>query len=260
MKFIFISFFILSQSLALDCPDGTYEVKVDLSFSEKLVKFCQKNVNGKYVKHGPEQTFDMSGNIISEKFFINNIESNPNTPQENISGNDFCNGEQDYVKEVVKSLFVNDSNIFDKENELVIRKCEDCCRGYPKKRLNFFFKNKPFTNSLKFKKQCDFQGDLIFQYDKRVDTEFKLKGQPNYDHLKISYLITKSKKGKIIILNVKLLNGEFSKNDSENFLKFSAIQEYEVDTALLLMSKGSKGFYSNPPIVKIIQIGDKICH
>ena len=32
------------------------------------------------------------------KFVINNIESNPNTPQEKIAEDDPCNGEQDYIK------------------------------------------------------------------------------------------------------------------------------------------------------------------
>ena len=259
MRILIFLLFISFQCFSIECPDGAYEVGVDLSFSQKRVKFCQKSIDGRLVKHGPEKIFDMSGKIISEKYFINNIESSPPKKNKDVSNDDICNGEQDYIRKVVKSLFVNDMNIFYKENELVVGKCTDCCRGYPKKRLNFFLKNKPFTNSLVFKKQCYFQGDLIFNYDRLVDTKFKLKGQLNYDHLKISYLITKLKKGKKIVLKVNILNGEFSKSDNKNFLKFSALQEYEIDTELLLISRGAKGLFSNPPTIKIIQLGDKTC-
>ena len=80
----------------------------------------------------------MNGKTISEKYFINDVESAPPKMIKNVN-TDICNGEQDYIRKVVKSLFVNDMNIFYKENELVVGKCTDCCRGYPKKRLNFFF-------------------------------------------------------------------------------------------------------------------------
>ena len=258
MKIIILILFTSLQCFGLECPDGAYEVEVDLLFSQKKVKFCQRSFKGRLVKHGPEKTFDMNGKTISEKYFINNVESAPPKMIENVS-TDICNGEQDYIRKVVKSLFVNDMNIFYKENELVVGKCTDCCRGYPQKRLNFFLKNKPFTNSLVFKKQCYFQGDLIFNYDRRVDTKFRLKGQLNYDHLKISYIITKLKKGKRIVLKVNILNGEFSKSDNKNFLKFSALQDFEIDTELLLISRGAKGLYSNPPTIKIIQLNDKTC-
>ena len=259
MKVLLLIFMISFPIYGVDCPGNTDLVEVDLSYSGKKVKFCQKSLNGELVKHGPEEILDLKNNVISKKYFINNVESE--FPLEKIEPRelDFCDGEQFYIKKLLKSLFVNDHGVFDHEKEHVIVKSKTGCRAYSGKRLKFFVNGVPYTNPLKFGDQCNFQGDLYFGLDKKIDASISLRGEASYDHLKISYIITKMSKGDKIQLKLNVIDGEFSKKQSINILKFSATQDYEIDTNLLLMSRGKKGVFSDSPIVKIKQLNEKKC-
>ena len=259
MKLFFLILLIPLQCFGLTCPDGSYIVEVDLSFSGKKVKFCQKYLDGKLIKYGHEEIYDLSGKLISEKYFINNVEGDPPEKFEKDQTLDVCSGQQEYIRDIVRSLFVSDFGVLDNKNEYIIAKSKKGCPGHPKRRLKFFLYDKSFVNHLSFSEFCHFQGDIFFNLNKKIETEFKLQAQVMYDHFKLSYLITKLNQGKKIILKLNILDGEFTKKDSKNILKFSALQDFEVDSELILLSRGTKGFYSNPPVIKIKQLNEMKC-
>ena len=263
MKYSFyFALFLTVKAFSIECPDGAYEVKVDLSFSNKKVIFCQKSLRGSLVKHGPEIIFDLSGKELSRNFYKDGIKSTGPTKVSKGEEQSICKGSQEFVRNMIKNLFVNNMDVLSVKKEHKIMKSKrgsGLCRGYPRERLKFFLHGTPFLKKVDYDKQCPFQGEIPFVFDKNVTTEINLRGELNYNQVKMEYKIVKQKVGKIIRLSLNILEAELVKLNTPNYLKFEATQRFEVDIEKIMRTRGTEGFFSYPPYLKILKLNDISC-
>ncbi len=251
-KNLLIIFIFASKTYGLECPSDAYQVDVDISFSQKKTSFCQKSYNGEFVKHGPEITFDLKGNILEENYYDHDSKvAKPleKTPSDGVDSP--CKWGEEYARKMMEGLFVSDISSFFSKKERTVMKCKKCCKAFPKKRINFFISGKPYTNKLGEREDCKFKGDLIFKFDEKIKTEFEIRNELFFDKLKISYELTKNVKNKVTEVKATILKGELSHKNNEKRVVFSGEQVFEIKSGELMTNGGRRGLYSQPLKIKI---------
>ena len=191
------TYFLINSTFAAKCPPGTTPINVNVSSTGKRIDFCQINVNGKLLKHGPEKTYNNSGSLIQTRYFVLGKKSTAKALMNYVNNNGIprhTSGPKNSIPpmaiEAVKVLFkaimpfMRDEGQFQKFN---VRGC----KNYQKQWVEVFLTNRKQDFTYNFKSGCDIQGVIKALPGRKVKMNLKLRNVGVFERteLDISYFM-----------------------------------------------------------------------
>jgi hypothetical protein len=198
VKYLFIFLFVLilqNSSWAVTCPENSYEVNYNSSTNQTNIDFCQYGTYGNYIKNGPEVITDLTtGKIISQKNYKDGVETKAialikeNGPSSCQKELEFFEGFYKELKATIFSLvgLQIEKNVI--SFDIGIGKCPHDANN----RLNFMFKNIPYSWKMTIKNKCFFEGSIDFEFDKDKNSQLIFSNINNFNKLNLNYKIIKN--------------------------------------------------------------------
>ena len=237
----------------IKCPEESMLVDFVVSFSKERMQSCQKKVGDKYLKHGPEIIYNPDGSVKSKNYYLDDVQSDAHSSAS--SKMTLENQKNEIQKEVDQVLNILIEHVligasFSKKIDIIDGNggCPDSAIS----RLQFVMKGVPYTNTIKFRRQCFFAGDYRYEFDKKLTATFKVDNVFGYDRVVFDYLISKTTKEGITNITTELLKGEFTSSSKKNF-KFKAYVSYKLNLQEVVISAGKKGVEIETATVDIFE-------
>lgn len=263
--FIFCFFLLAPTTLVLakdsTCPKDTTLVSLELPSSGDKLEFCQRNFNGKLLKHGPYKRTSAAGIVLEDKYYIQGELGKK--PLKKIAPKKKENSEcAEFKKYIMWALNPDMANKTEKVTHKTHRKIINdprLCRGYPRQRLNFIIKGNPFNSVWKYREKCHIKGK--FKYKEGVKLKAKFKTRPPFlvDTIDFDYTLKRSQEGTSYSVTLDVTNGRMTKEGREGSVDFSFSQKSTVNLIDLRNSGGREGVYSEEPNVKITKAFKESC-
>ncbi len=258
---ISIALFYFSSALALECPPTTTLVSLELPSSGDKLEFCQKNFNGKLLKHGPYKRTSASGVVTENKYYTQG-ELGKHPPKKVVQKkkvNTECADFKKAIEWVLNPVEAKATEEGDHKTHRRVVRDRRLCRGYPRERLNFVMKGIPFNMTWKYKEKCHIQGTLKLKEDVPLKANYMTRPPFLVDRIKFDYTLKRSKEGSNYSVLITATNGEMTKEGRSGKVEFSFSQRTSVNIIDLRSSGGREGVYSDKPDVKITRAFENSC-
>jgi hypothetical protein len=256
----FTILFLLSidpaHSEEIKCPEESMLVDFVVSFSKERMQSCQKKVGDKFLKHGAEIIYNTNGSVKSKKYYLYDVlsaEPSISKKSENDQRNEIKK-EFDRIIDIF-SEHVLVGAIFSKQIDIF--KGGGRCHESSLERMQFVMKGIPYTNKVAFNRQCFFDGEFRYEFDKKLKAIFKVNNVFGYDRLEFDYLLSKNTSDGLINLTTEVLSGEFN-SSSKKKIKFKALVRLKINLENLIKSNGESGITIDTASVDIFEYDGKV--
>ena len=233
------------------CPANTSLVDLKTLYAGERIVFCQIKYKGNLVKHGEEYRFSKSGKIIKKNYYYG--KEVYKFPIRNKNNNK--SKEIEDKLEIIFHRFFTLWNIHPGKKIPISNLNNDGCRHNPLKRLNFLLKNISYTQNIRFRRRCYFQGKLYLSMDKELTSVFKVKDIFDYETLKLRYKLTKTTQGKDFLLTINVLGAKLIGKKSN--IKLDALAILEFSPNKMFITKGKQGVLIQSGKFNVTQVDGK---
>jgi len=258
MKYLIILTYICAfQVQAFQCPNDSTLVKYTSKFYDKVTNFCQRNIDGKLVKDGPELITNKKGKVLEKNFYSNGIKTNNTQKINEVSKTDICTEYHDLIFNKIRDI---ESETNQKVERTISKYDNGRCLAYPMKRLMFVTKGTPYILNFKFRSNCFIQGRLDAKFNKNLSSKLSLKNFQNFDSLELNYKWHKNIVNNLISFTLSINKGVFIDTEDNLKISFSYVQTHTVDLQKILMTHGYQGIFPKEPKFKLISVNNKTCY
>jgi hypothetical protein len=253
--FLFLLSIDPANSEEIKCPEESMLVDFVVSFSKERMQSCQKKVGDKFLKHGAEIIYNTNGSVKSKKYYLDDVLSE----EPSISKKSENDQKNEIKKEIDRIIDIFSEHvlvgaIFSKQIDIF--KGGGRCHESSLERMQFVMKGIPYTNKVAFNRQCFFDGEFRYEFDKKLKAIFKVNNVFGYDRLEFDYLLSKNTSDGGISLSTEVLSGEFKSNTKKLF-KFKALVGLKINLESLITSGGKTGISIESATVDIIEYDGK---